>query len=102
MLVLLLVPLWGGKLLGRAAAPVAGGKTAVLAVQGVTCSACAAAIERGLKAQAGVGAVEVSPDRRRLEVSYDPGRTNPQQLAKLLQRMGYPAQPVEREKEAQP
>lgn len=102
VLVLLLIPLWIGKRLGGAAGSVSSAHTAVLAVQGVSCAACAAAIEQGLSAHEGVGAVSVSRDRRRVEVSYDPARTNPQQLAKLLQGMGYPAQPAEREKEVQP
>ncbi|WP_168015940.1 heavy metal translocating P-type ATPase [Halomonas salinarum] len=69
--------------------------TATLAVDGITCAACAWLIEHRLNALDGVTASAVNLTHHRLSVSWDPQRTALSRLLAELAAIGYPAQPYE-------
>ncbi|WP_458525548.1 heavy metal translocating P-type ATPase [Onishia taeanensis] len=77
------------------------GLTATLAVDGITCAACAWLIEHRLNALEGVTASAVNLSHHRLRVSWDPARIALSQLLAELAAIGYPAQPYEPDQAAQ-
>ena len=66
---------------------------AALAVGGMTCASCVAHVEKTLRAAPGVEAYRVNLARGRASVQFDPGRTNPHQVAAALTDAGYPSAP---------
>jgi Cu+-exporting ATPase len=66
---------------------------AVLAVNGMDCASCVAHVEGALTAVPGVTGASVNLARGRAVVQFDPARTQPQQLADAVTRVGYPAAP---------
>jgi copper chaperone CopZ len=64
-----------------------------LAVQGMTCGHCVAAVRRALEEQDGVQVEEVAIGSAR--VAYDPARTSPERLAAVVDEEGYAASVVE-------
>ncbi|MDN3523464.1 heavy metal translocating P-type ATPase [Halomonas ramblicola] len=73
----------------------AGDVHATLAVDGITCAACAWLIEHRLNALAGVESSAVNLSHHRLRVSWNPERIRLSQLLAELAAIGYPAQPWE-------
>ncbi|WP_304526193.1 heavy metal translocating P-type ATPase [Halomonas sp. I5-271120] len=69
------------------------GLTATLAVDGITCAACAWLIEHRLNALDGVTSSAVNLSHHRLSISWDPARIALSQLLAELAAIGYPAQP---------
>jgi Cu2+-exporting ATPase len=67
--------------------------TATLAVDGITCAACAWLIEHRLNALDGVTSSAVNLSHHRLSVSWDPSRLKLSALLAELAAIGYPAQP---------
>lgn len=66
-----------------------------LAVEGITCAACMSDIERGLRRVEGVGTARVNVANRRVAVTYEPGRTDPDAILKRMEAIGYPAHPFD-------
>lgn len=62
---------------------------AVLAVKGMTCGGCVAAVEVQLRRTEGVTAFEVSLERGEAEVTYDPARIDPQKIAESVSKTGF-------------
>ena len=60
-----------------------------LAIEGMTCGGCAAAVKLQLKRTDGVTAYDVSYESKRAEVTYDPARTTPQKIAESVAQTGY-------------
>lgn len=61
-----------------------------LSIEGMTCGGCAAAVKLHLKRAEGVASYEVSYERKRAEVTYDPGVTTPQKIAEYVAKQtGY-------------
>lgn len=60
-------------------------------VYGMTCAACQAAVERGVKKVDGIQAVDVSLLSNTMKVEYDPSKTNPEQIVKAVEQTGYEA-----------
>ncbi|RUR26635.1 cadmium-translocating P-type ATPase [Vreelandella andesensis] len=68
---------------------------ATLAVDGITCAACAWLIEHRLNALDGITSSAVNLTHHRLRVSWDPAIINLSQLFAELAAIGYDAQPYE-------
>ncbi|WP_016853650.1 heavy metal translocating P-type ATPase [Halomonas smyrnensis] len=71
------------------------GVHATLAVEGITCAACAWLIEHRLNALDGVRASAVNLAHHRVRVAWDPARLAFSRLLAELAAIGYPAQPYE-------
>ena len=65
-------------------------KTVTLEVQGMTCAACPITVKKALKKVPGVAEVTVDYKAGTAEVSYDPRKVNPDELAKATTAAGYP------------
>ena len=65
--------------------------TARASIEGMTCAACSARIERVLRAQEGVSRAEVNLAAESLTVVYDPERTSPAAMAGLIADAGFRA-----------
>lgn len=64
--------------------------TVTLGVQGMTCAACPITVKTALKRVPGVSDVKVDHKTGIAEVSYDPTKTSPDELAKAVTTVGYP------------
>jgi copper chaperone CopZ len=62
-----------------------------LAITGMTCGHCVAAVKKALAAIPGVGEVEVTLSPPRAVVSLDPSRTTVEMLTKATGEEGYPS-----------
>lgn len=58
-------------------------------VRGMDCASCAITIEKRLKKQPGVESCEVSYATEEARINYDPTVTNPKQLSKEIEPLGY-------------
>ncbi|MCB0154806.1 MAG: copper-translocating P-type ATPase [Anaerolineae bacterium] len=58
-------------------------------VVGITCANCATTIERNAKKVAGVSEAAVNLSTDKVQVTYDPGLTNPQAIIERIERAGY-------------
>ena len=72
-----------------------GGVYTTLAVDGITCAACAWLIEHRLNAIEGVVSSAVNLSHHRVRVSWDPTRVKLSQLLAEMAAIGYQAQPYE-------
>ena len=64
-----------------------------LVVEGVHCGACIAAIETGLRKQAGVRGARVNLTSKRVTVEWNEGALEPPAILERLEALGYPAYP---------
>src|SRR5688572_21941408 len=64
-----------------------------LAVGGMDCASCVAHVEKALRNVPGVESYRVNLARGRASVRFDPGQTNPRQLAAAVTDVGYPSTP---------
>ncbi|MCC6678453.1 MAG: copper-translocating P-type ATPase [Phycisphaerales bacterium] len=62
-----------------------------LPIEGMTCAACAARIEKGLARRPGVSSAAVNFATRTATVKFDPGITGPGDLAATIDALGYTA-----------
>ncbi len=65
--------------------------TTTLAIEGMTCGGCVAAVKVQLKRTEGVSAYEVSLEKAEAEVSYDPAKTEPKKIADSVSKTGFEA-----------
>ncbi|WP_281662211.1 heavy metal translocating P-type ATPase [Halomonas sp. Alg239-R46] len=72
-----------------------GNVKATLAIEGITCAACAWLIEHRLNALEGIATSAVNLTHHRLRVSWDPQQLKLSQLLAELAAIGYDAQPYE-------
>ena len=80
--------------MGPATAPRrAGAATVDLPIEGMTCGACAARIERGLHRIDGVALASVNLAAERATVTYDPALTGPPAFADKVAALGYAVGP---------
>ena len=66
-----------------------GSKEITLGVSGMTCSACAANIERVLKKKEGVDSVAVNLELGRAKVGFDPSLISPKEIEETIESIGY-------------
>lgn len=82
-----------------ALALVAGGAAAgnaarvTLDVPSMNCSLCPITVARVLRKQPGVREASASLENKSAVVIFDPARTSPEQLARVVSEAGYPATP---------
>lgn len=65
-----------------------------LAVRGMTCGHCVAAVKRALEAVPGVGSAAVTLTPPRARVSYDPSKASVESMMKATEEEGYPSSPA--------
>ncbi len=84
-----------GSLLSPAAAVTSGGgdqsSRVVLAVEGMTCGGCVAAVKSALKKTEGVTSYEVSLEKKEADVRFEPARTDPERIAAAVSKTGFKA-----------
>lgn len=68
--------------------------TATFQVDGMHCGGCAEKVKKALDANAAIVKVDVKVADKRVTVDYDAEKLNPEQIAKLITDLGYPAKPV--------
>ncbi|MEO5580421.1 MAG: metal-binding (seleno)protein [Gemmatimonadaceae bacterium] len=76
---------------GDSLLPAAGRKTAILNVEGMTCGGCVLGVRKVLSRLAGVSKAEVSYEKRRAVVTYDPAVVTTTQMIAAIKTLGYTA-----------
>ena len=66
-------------------------ETVELKVEGMDCEGCVKSVTRMLSGLPGVATVEVSLEKRRATVSYDPAKSGLAELKRAVERAGYKA-----------
>jgi copper chaperone CopZ len=70
-------------------------ETCILKVSGMTCPGCEVAVRMAARTVDGVTAVKVSYAKGNAEVTYDPMKTNPDAIAKVItERSGFKAERI--------
>jgi copper ion binding protein len=64
-------------------------KQATFKVTGMSCSGCAANVEKALKSVAGVTAAQVDLKAGKANVEFDPAKTDEKALANAVKKAGY-------------
>lgn len=64
-------------------------KSVTFKIEGMHCASCARTIETVIGLEAGVQEAAVSFDSKEARVLYDPGRTDEDRLAGLVERPGF-------------
>jgi copper chaperone len=62
-----------------------------LAIKGMTCGGCVAAVKVQLGKTEGVSGYDVSLDKAEADVTYDPARTDPIKIAESVSKTGFEA-----------
>ena len=69
-------------------------KTCVLEISDMSCSSCAATVQKALLKMDGVKTATVSQATSSADITYDSAKTNPAALAKAItKKTGFPAKP---------
>ena len=77
-----------------------GKKVCSLKVSGMFCGACAKTVEKAAKKIAGVTSAKVSQPKGVAEITYDPAKTNPDAIAKVItEKTPFKAEAPKAEKE---
>ena len=66
----------------------------LIQIQGMTCTNCAAAIEKHLHARSGIFAAKVALALEQATVDYDPILLSENQVAEIIEELGYEASPL--------
>jgi copper chaperone CopZ len=70
-------------------------RTCSLKVSGMTCAGCEAAVRMAARSVEGVKDAKVSYEKGRADVTYDPAKTTPDAIAKVITtKSGFKAEPV--------
>lgn len=70
-----------------------------LIVEGMTCAACSARVEKALQKLDGVSSAAVNLSTEKASIDYDPERINPESLREAVERTGYQVAPSTRKLE---
>jgi len=62
-----------------------------LAIKGMTCGGCVAAVKVQLRRTEGVSAFDVSLEKAEADVTYDPVKTDPRKIAESVSKTGLEA-----------
>lgn len=62
-----------------------------LAIKGMTCGGCVAAVKVQLKKTEGVSVYDVSLEKAEADVTYDPAKTEPKKIAASVSKTGFEA-----------
>jgi copper chaperone len=66
-------------------------ETLDLKIEGMTCGGCVKSVTRVLTGVAGVSSADVSLEKGRARVTYDPARTGAEAMKQAVERAGYKA-----------
>jgi len=88
---LMLAPFTGSMMPPAAAAEAAATKTATLAVENMTCTACPITVRKALEKIPGVAKVKVDFDTKTATVTFDPAKTKVEDLTRATTEAGYPS-----------
>ncbi len=66
-------------------------KKATLGVKGMTCAGCAYAVKSNVKKIDGISSVDVDLKEGKATIEYDPERVSPEDLAKVINKLGFEA-----------
>ena len=81
------------------APPKSAAQVCTLKVTGMTCAGCEAAVRMAARSVDGVTDVKVSYAKGNAEVTFDPAKTTPAAIAKVVtDKAGFKAEPVEPQK----
>jgi P-type Cu+ transporter len=69
-------------------------RSTVLAIDGMTCASCSAAVERALKKQPGVSSVSVNLATNKATLVYDPAQIKLGALKSAVEKAGYGAREI--------
>jgi copper chaperone CopZ len=70
-------------------------QTCTLKVSGMTCAGCEAAVRMAARTVEGVSEVKASYAKGNAEVTFDPGKTTPDEIAKVIsEKSGFKAEPM--------
>jgi len=70
-------------------------QTCTLKVSGMTCAGCEAAVRLAARSVEGVKDAKVNYAKGNAEVTYDPAKTTPEAIAKVItEKSGFKAEPV--------
>ncbi len=72
--------------------------TTQIKVSGMTCSACAVSVKRGLEKTKGVKSTDVNAEKGLATVIYDDSQVSEQQLRDAVNKTGFKAEPVKENK----
>ncbi|KAG0030506.1 hypothetical protein BGZ81_002568 [Podila clonocystis] len=70
-------------------------KTAQLSIHGMTCASCVASIEKSLKGTPGLVSIKVALLAERATIQYHEGETTPQEIAALIDDIGFEAAAIQ-------
>jgi Cu+-exporting ATPase len=76
--------------------PVGTNKKTELSVEGMTCAACSAAVERAVKKLDGVSQASVNLATNRLNLQYDPARVKLSEIKAAVEKAGYRPKDIEK------
>src|SRR5450755_1368845 len=68
-------------------------RSAVFAIEGMTCASCAMRIEKGLKKVPGVRDAHINLANEQATIAYDPVQTQIEQMVQKVEAVGYKAFP---------
>lgn len=77
------------------AADEAGRVVSIFQVQGMTCGGCEAGVRLAVRKLDGVERVEVSYEKGRAEVTYEPAKVTPEKIIAAIAELGYTATLIE-------
>jgi copper chaperone CopZ len=78
------------------------GDVCVLKVSGMACGACAATVEKAAMRIDGVTAAKVSQPKGTAEITYDPAKTTPDAIAKIIsEKTGFQAEVPKKDEKKQ-
>lgn len=70
-------------------------QTCTLKVSGMTCAGCEAAVRMAARSVEGVSGAKASYAKGSAEVTFDPGKTTPEAIARVItQKSGFKAEPM--------
>ncbi len=75
-------------------------KKAILGVKGMTCAGCVYAVKSNVKKIEGISSVDVDLKEGKATIEYDPERVSPEDLAKVINKLGFEASVPKAEKTA--
>jgi copper chaperone len=61
----------------------------ILAIKGMTCGGCVAAVKLQLKRTEGVAAYDVSLEKAEADVTYDPAKTDAKKITESVSKTGF-------------
>ncbi|KAF3981892.1 MAG: heavy-metal-associated domain-containing protein [Methylococcales symbiont of Hymedesmia sp. n. MRB-2018] len=65
--------------------------TVILDIQNMTCPVCKYTIKKALEVKNGLQQVTINYDAKTATINFDPTKTSPDRIVKIITNIGYPA-----------